>query len=246
MKKLIICILCFATIQSFAQFRVGVQASASSLNFWQSDGFSGLPTGLQTWAMNGWQGGVVMEFDLGYSGLTIQPSVLYALNGSHVGNTLGFVDDANTIIGYSNTYLKVYSIRVPINIIYKFDLNSRVKIFGGLGPYIAKNISGTEKGHYTGVTLSNGTYTPFSRPLNNTAKINNDVSNSTQGVTNFAPIDVGSDFLLGAEYKKFEFSINYSRGFSRIYHSTYANAGNTFWNLSVAYMIFGHYRKPKL
>jgi hypothetical protein len=246
MKKLIICILCFASVQSFAQFRVGVQASASSLNFWQSDGFSGLPTGLQTWAMNGYQAGVVLEYDLGYSGFTLQPSVLYAVNGSHIGNSIGFIDDANTIIGYSDTRLKVYSIRVPINIIYKFDLNSKVKIFGGLGPYIAKNVSGTEKGHYTGDSLANGNYIPFNRPLNNTAKINNNSSQGTEGITNFTPFDVGGDILLGAEYKRFEFSINYSRGFARVYHSTYANAGNTFWNLSVAYMIFGHYRKPKL
>jgi hypothetical protein len=246
MKKLIICVLCFATAHSYAQLRVGLQGSASSLNFWQSDGLGGVPTGLQTWAMNGYQAGVVVEYDLGYSGLTIQPAVLYAENGSHTGNTIGFIDDANSTIGYSNTSLKVYSVRVPINLIYKFDLNSKVKIFGGLGPYIAKNVSGTEKGYYTGDSIVNGNFIPYKRTINNKAKINNNTSQGTEGITNFTPFDFGGDILLGAEYKRFEFSINYSRGFSRVYHTTYANAGNTFWNLSVAYMIFGHYRKPKL
>jgi hypothetical protein len=28
-----------------------------------------------------------------------------------------------------------------------------------------------------------------------------------------------------------------------LYHTSYANMGNTFWDLGLAYRIFGHYRK---
>jgi Outer membrane protein beta-barrel domain len=245
MKKLIVCILCLASMHGFAQFRLGVQGSFSSLNMWQSDGYGGLPTGLHTEAMNGFQGGLVGEYDLGYSGLVLQPAVMYAENGSHLVNTQGFYDTGNETIGLTDTHLKVYSIRVPINLLFKYELNSRVKVFIGAGPYIAKNISGSEKGNIYYVEDNNNTV-ELSRPLNNKAKMNSNTSLATQGITNITPFDFGADLLFGASYKKFDFSISYNRGFSRIYHTSYANAGNTFWNFTVAYTILGHDRKPKL
>jgi hypothetical protein len=250
MKKLIICVLCFASTHAFSQFRLGVEGSFSSLNFWQSDGFGGLPARYQTWAMNGFSGGLVAEYDLGYSGLVLQPAIVYAENGSHVQNVQGFVNPPNAIIGLSNTSLKVYSVRVPINLIYKYAINDRLRVFGGAGPYVAKNISGTEKGYYEGYYTnqmnSDGSYVTFSNTIDNKAKFNNNPSSATQGVTNITSFDFGGDIVIGASYKKFDLSINYSRGFSRIYHTTYVNAGNTFWNFTLAYTIFGHYRKPKL
>ncbi len=135
MKKLIICVLCFASTHAFSQFRLGVQGSFSSLNFWQTDGYGGVPASYQTWAMNGFSGGLVAEYDLGYSGLVLQPAIVYAENGSHVQNVKGFVDPPNETIGLSNTSLKVYSIRVPINLVYKYAINDRLRVFwrcGGL------------------------------------------------------------------------------------------------------------------
>src|ERR1700744_1110226 len=174
MKKLIVCVLCFTATHSFAQFRLGVQGSFSSLNFWQTSGFGGLPTGLQTWAMNGFQAGAVAEYDLGYSGLMLQPALMYAVNGSHLGNTVGFNDPPNETIGFSDTHVKAYSIRLPVNIVYRFDINPKLRFFAGLGPYMALDISGTEKGYYTGNDISSGTYVPFNRPIDNKAHLNNE------------------------------------------------------------------------
>ncbi len=39
MKKLLICILCFAATRSFAQIRLGVQGSFTAANFWQGKVF---------------------------------------------------------------------------------------------------------------------------------------------------------------------------------------------------------------
>ena len=47
MKKLIVCILCLASTHLFAQFRLGIQGSLSSVNMWQTDQIGGLPTGAQ-------------------------------------------------------------------------------------------------------------------------------------------------------------------------------------------------------
>jgi len=61
MKKLMICILCLASIPAFAQFRLGVQGSFSALNYWATDGFGGLPSQEFTWGKNGYQAGVFAE-----------------------------------------------------------------------------------------------------------------------------------------------------------------------------------------
>lgn len=248
MKKLLICILCFAATRSFAQFRLGVEGSFSSLNMWQSEGYGGLQSGYNTWSYNGYQAGLVAEYDLGYSGLVLQPAVLYAENGSHFGNDRGFVNsDPNFIIGFSNTTLRVYSVRVPINLLYRYTINNKFKVFGGLGPYIAKNISGSEKGYYQGDSTDiSGNYYFQRYSLNNKLKFNSNFSDAVHGVSNVKPFDFGMDVLLGVQYKKVQFSMAYNRGFSTLYRTSYVKAGNSSWNFTLAYMIFGHDRKPKL
>jgi len=246
MKKLLICILCFAVTQSYAQVRVGLEGSFSSLNFWQSQGYSGLPSGVNTWAINGFQGGVVVEYDLGHTGLILQPALLYAENGSHLGNRQGFPGTGGATIGFSNTEIRLYSVRVPVNLLYKWDFN-KVRILAGLGPYIAKHVSGTEKGYYEAYYLDgSGDYVTIKPRIDNKVDFSSGTSNSTQGVTKIAPYDIGMDGEVGVQYKKFQFWVNYSRGFTRLYHTSYVNAGNSFWNFTLAYMIFGHDIKPKL
>ena len=247
MKKLLICILCFAVTQGYAQVRVGVEGSFTSFNFWQSQGYSGLPSGVNTWAMNGFQGGVVVEYDLGHTGLILQPAVLYAENGSHLGNRQGFPSlPGGATIGFSNTEIRLYSVRVPVNLLYKWDFD-KVRILAGIGPYIAKNLSGTEKGYYEAYYLDgSGDYVTVKPKIDNKVDFSSGLSNSTQGVTKIAPYDIGMDAQIGAQYKKFQFWLNYSRGFTRLYHTNYVNAGNSFWNFTLAYMIFGHDIKPKL
>jgi hypothetical protein len=244
MKKLIVCILCFASTHVFAQFRLGVQGSFSALNTWQSDGIGGLPTGAQTREMNGFQAGLVAEYDLGYTGISIQPALMYAENGTNFGNTAGFIDNANYTIGYSSSYLRVYSIRLPVNLVYRFQISDKWGVFAGAGPYLAKNISGTEKGYYQVVYTSNNQEAAF--PINNKANFSTKVSSGTLGTTNIAPFDFGADFLIGFSYKKFDVSASYNRGFTQLYHTTYTDLGNQFWNFTVGYTLFGHHRKPKL
>src|SRR5258708_15451241 len=247
MRKLLICILCFAVTQSYAQLRLGVEGSFSSLNLWQSQGYSGLPSGVNTRAMNGFQAGIVAEYDLGHTNLILQPAVLYAENGALIGNSQGFPSAVgNLTIGYSNTTIKLYSVRVPVNLLYKWEISDKIKVLGGLGPYFAKHVSGTEKGYYQADFVSNGGYVTIKYPIDNKVKFESGSSSSVQGVTRIQPFDIGMDVEIGAQYKKFQFMINYSRGFSTLYHTNYVNAGNSFWNLTLAYLIFGHDRKPKL
>ena len=244
MRKLIVCVLCLSSTTVFAQVRLGIQGSFSSLNMWQTDQIGGLPTGAQTRQLNGFQAGLFAEFDLGYTGLFVQPALMYAQNGTNFGNTQGFIDNANYSIGYSSTYLRINSLRLPVNLIYKYAISDKWKVFIGIGPYLAKNLGGTEKGYYQVIYTANNESGAF--PINNTLHTSSDPSYAAGGVSNVTAFDFGADILLGFSYKKFDFSASYNRGFTEVYHTTYTDLGNNFWNFTVGYTLFGHQRKPKL
>ena len=246
MKKLLICILCFASVQSFAQFRLGVQGSLSSINVWQTDGYTGLPANEYTWQLNSFQAGIVAEYDLGYSGIVLQPALMYAGNGAHLGQNQGFTSIGSYDVQYSDTKLQYYSLRLPVNLLYTYRIDPKVKVFGGLGPYVAYTLSGTEKGYSSGTNTSGGNFEYQTMPIDNKVKISTDASAAYNGTSNVAPIDIGLDILLGIQYKKLQLSASWNRGFSRMYHTSYVNLGNQFWNFTLGYMLFGHERKPKL
>lgn len=246
MKKLVICILCLVSIKGFSQFRLGVQGSFSALTYWQNNGYTGLDAAEFTMAMNGWQAGAFAEYDLGYSGLELQPALMYATTGAHVGQSRGFAAQNNFVIGYADTKLQINTIRLPVNLLYSFRIDSKWKVFGGLGPYIAMNISGTEKGYYSGYNNSTNVYVPGRYPINNKIKFSSDPSFNTEGISNVNRLDAGMDIMAGFQWKKLQVSAQWMRGFVRQYHTAYVNMGNTDWNFTVGYLLFGHERKPRL
>src|ERR1700744_3965124 len=132
MKKLIVCVLCLASTHLFAQFRLGIEGSFSSLNMWQLYPIGADPTGAQTRQINGYQAGVFAEYDLGYSGLVLQPALVYAGNGTNLGQTQGFIDNESYSISYTSTYLRIYSLRLPVNLVYKFAISDKWKVFAGI------------------------------------------------------------------------------------------------------------------
>lgn len=245
MKKLMICILCLASIPAMAQFRLGVQGSFSALSFWQTDGYNGLPSQEFTRAMNGYRAGIFGEYDLGYSGLVLQPALMYSLNGAHIGQSIGFPHDDYRSYDFADTRVKIYSVSLPINLLYSYRISPKFKVFGGLGPYISKSLSGTEKGNYNVDSNSNNQY-GYTFRKTNTLKFNNKQSTYVLGQSNVSSIDIGFDILLGFQVKKLQISASYNRGFSRMYHTQYVNMGNQFWNFTLGYILWGHERKPKL
>jgi hypothetical protein len=245
MKKLMVCILCLASIPCFAQFRVGVQGSLSANNFWQTDGFSGVPTQEFTWETTGYRVGVFGEYDLGYSGLEFNPALMYSLNGAHIGQSQGFPPDPNLSYNFSDTRVKVYSLSLPLNLLYSYRVSPTFKVFAGAGPYVSLNLSGTEKGNYSVDSFNNNNYA-YTFRRTNTLKFNGHTSNYVLGQSNVSPIDAGLDILMGFQYKKLQISASWNRGFVKMYYNSYANMGNDFWNFTVGYVLWGHERKPRL
>lgn len=245
MKKLMVCILCLASIPCFAQFRVGVQGSFSALGFWQTDAYVGYPTQEYIWEMNGYRAGVFGEYDLGYSGLMLVPSLMYGVNGAHIGQSIGFPQGSNYSYNFADSRVKIYNLSLPINLEYGFRVSPKFKVFGGIGVYISKSLSGTEKGNYS-VDSSNNTQFAYTWRKTNNLEFNNHKSQFVTGQSNVQPIDGGFDILMGFQYKKLQVSASYNRGFVQMYRTQYAYMGNQFWNFTLGYVLWGHDRKPKL
>jgi hypothetical protein len=202
MRKLLICILCFAVTKGYAQLRLGVQGSFTSATFWQSQGYSGLPSGVTASGVNAFQAGIVAEYDLGHTNLILQPAVLYALNGANLGTSQGLPTIGNLTVGYSYSTIKLYSVRIPVNLLYKWQISDKIKILAGLGPYFAQHVSGTEKGYYQADSLSNGNYVTIRYPIDNKVKFESGSSSSVLGVTRIMPYDIGMDAEIGGQYKR--------------------------------------------
>lgn len=245
MKKLMVCIFCLASIPCFAQFRVGVQGSFSALGFWQTDAYTGYPSEQYIWDMNGYHAGVFGEYDLGYSGLQIVPALMYGMTGAHIQQNKGFPPETGFSYEFSDTRVKMYSVSLPINLEYGFRVSPKFKVFAGIGVYISKTLSGTEKGNYTVDSNNNFLYNYTYNKTNN-LKLNNQRSNYVLGQSNVQPLDAGFDILAGFQWKKLQISASYNRGFVQMYRTQYAYMGNQFWNFTVGYVLWGHDRKPKL
>jgi hypothetical protein len=221
---------------------------ATTANLWQTDGYSGLGTGLSSWPITGYHGGVEAEIDLNSLGLMIETSLSYYQYGSHLANSLGFLPGPNnSTIDYSETNLKINTLRLPINLMYKYSITDKWKVFAGFGPYIAKTLSGTEKGYYKGfIQNPDGSYNVIYGGIDNKAQISSGFSYAPGGTTKLASFDIGANVLFGVQYKKFKFAFNYNRGFTQVYRNKYANTGNFAWSYTVSYMIFGHDKKAPL
>lgn len=245
MKKLMVCILCLASIPCLAQFRLGVQGSFSALSFWQTDAYTGYPSQEYIWEMNGYRAGIFGEYDLGYSGLMLVPSLMYGVNGAHIGQSIGFPQSSIFSYDFSDSRVTIHTLSLPINLEYGFRVSPKFKVFGGLGLYISKSLSGTEKGNY--IVDSNNNYTTnFTYRKTNNLEFNNHKSNYVLGQSNVQPLDGGFDILAGFQYKKLQVSASYNRGFVQMYRTQYAYMGNQFWNFTLGYVLWGHERKPKL
>ena len=128
----------------------------------------------------------------------------------------------------STTTLKVNYIQIPVNILYKENITKSIKLLLSVGFYGAAGISGTEKGF----DKTNSGTTTIDRSVqftNSTTYINN--------ATLVKPVDFGYNLAGGIEWKKFQFTIDFSRGFQSIFPVGTTNFANQTLGLSVAYLL---------
>ena len=217
MKKCLLIILCFVSLSSFAQLRLGVKGSyqmASLFDKGSNQQYYEL-SNINTIAL-----GLDVEKDLGKY-FFIQSGIKYDQKG-------GYKKYTNLATSGSTTTLKVNYIEVPVNLVYKEKLNKSLKLILAAGFYGAAGISGTEKGYDQSVSGTNN----IDRKVvftTNTTYVNNQ--------TSVKPVDFGYNLSAGIEWNKFQFTVDFSRGFNSILPVGSTNFANQTLGISVVYLM---------
>jgi len=217
MKKCLIILLCFISVSSFAQFSIGVKGSfqmAKLFDKGSNQQYYNL-TNINTIAA-----GLVVEKDLNKY-FFIQSGIEYNQKG-------GYKEFTGLAVGGTTSTLKVNYIQVPLHLVYKENINKHIKLLISAGVYGAAGISGTEKGY----DQSPSGTTNIDRKVqftNNTTYVNN--------TTMVKPLDFGYAFSGGIEWKKFQFTIDFSRGFQSIFPVGSTNFATQTLGISAAYLM---------
>lgn len=134
-----------------------------------------------------WQAGVLA--DLGISrNFSIQPAVLLSNKGYRVINDFSSINLPSTESTFSPLYVEV-----PVLALYKINLGSAVRLFGGLGPYAAMGIGGKRNIKTSGVEATT------------------DIEYGNDG-GDFKQADFGGSLALGGEIGPVIIGANYNFG----------------------------------
>lgn len=217
MRKYLMVILCFVSIGSFAQLRLGVKGGFEMAKFFDK-GSNQQYFNLSN--INTIQAGIIAEKDMS-DYFFFQSGIGYIQKG-------GFKQFTGLANSGTTSTLKVDYIQIPVNIEYKESINKHIKGMVSVGFYGAAGISGTEKG--------------YDQTMTGTVSIDRKVqfSNAADYVNNetvVKPLDFGYDLSAGVEYKKFQFTVDFSRGFKSIYPFGTTNFANQTLGAEVAYLI---------
>ena len=215
---------CLVTVSSFGQFKLGIQAgyqSAQSIDKGNDQQYYSLSS------ISTFEAGIVAEQPLSKH-LFFETGLTYAEKGNSKSPTIYATSGSTTGVG-STTTTKIDYLQIPLNLAYKTDLNKNVKLIIESGFYIARGISGSEKG----TDKSNlGVITTVDKKIQFTS--NNDNSSNN---TLIKPFDIGYNFNAGIEWNKFQFMANFSRGFGNIYPVGTTSFSNQTIGITVAYLM---------
>jgi len=166
-------------------------------------------TSLTTSFKFGLAAGAVVDFGLSKN-FYLQPGLFYLMNGCTVSKGT-----------YNPSYsINLNTIQLPINVLYKLSKPGKSRIFFGLGPYVAYNISGTTKSGSTTSTITIGDKTNDTKPLDFGADVN-----------------VGYQFAMGLLIRA-----RYQMGFANLNPNSGSTATTSAIGVTVGYLFGG---KPK-
>ncbi len=175
-------------------------------------------------SINSFQVGAGVEIPLGKK-WCIEPALLYFGNGSHIsGQTLNPGIDWDLVVN-----VRLYSLRIPVNIIYKAELVKAVHFFAGAGLYFSRGLWGKEIGQL--ITEDGGI---SSQSVDNNVKF---LKGTSANWTNpsFNPYDFGYNILAGIEWKRFKLTSSISNGLIEAYTGYNYNLWNSAFSVYLTY-----------
>ena len=219
MKKCLIILACLVSISSFGQVNVGLKGTFQMVQF------NDQGQNLQYYNIsniNTIQAGITVEDNINQY-FYLQTGLSYAPKGSfngYSGLALG---------GTSATY-KINYIQVPLNLLYKENINKSLKLLLSAGFYGAVGVSGTVNGIDQQNIGGNSV-------VNQNIKFTYDIGYNNNE-TYVKPIDFGYELSGGVEHKNFQFTLDYSRSFKTIFPIGTTNFRNQTLGISVGYLLF--------
>jgi len=108
--------------------------------------------------------GIIVDFGFN-NHFYLQPGLFYLMNGCNIKQ------NATPPSSPSGSF-SLNTIQLPVNVLYKLNEPGGSRIFFGLGPYVAYNISGTSKYGSTSSAITIGDATHDTKPLDYGAGIN--------------------------------------------------------------------------
>jgi hypothetical protein len=228
MKKIFFALLCFVSTHSFSQIKIGIEGGYNSTSFSQAGESSATAYRMFPSSISTFNAGIVSEIPLSKK-IFLQPGLLYFGNGTQIvekGGESGYE-------GYAHSTIRLYYLRLPVNVVYKMKLNSHLNFLAGAGLYAAKGLSGTVKGNSEGMSPFAG---PYAYAFNYKVDFSKDKLYSSQNTTFINAFDFGFNVLAGLEFKCFQLTAKYSRSFSEIYSYDGYNYKNAVFECSLAYL----------
>lgn len=139
MKKIILfaTLFTFATLSSFAQFRIGPEAGVTISSAQYSEpvfSVGGYTYSYSTSFIVGGKAGVIADIPL-MNVLYLQPGMFYSMKGYDINYT--YSDGS-----YLDGRMRVSYIEMPVNLIYKTGTEGSGRFFAGAGPYLGVAIHG--------------------------------------------------------------------------------------------------------
>lgn len=183
MKKniLFVTLLTLISFNSFAQFRIGVEAGANLFSAKYKEtapfGYSYYATGPNTSFVVGGKAGLIAEIGI-TNNIYLQPGAFYTMKGY----TITFSDYDG--INYDGK-LKANYIEIPINVLYKTGTPETGRFFAGIGPYMAYALSGDISLDASGFGFR--------------ANYSESLAIGTTGTDMVKPLDIGANLSLGYE-----------------------------------------------
>jgi hypothetical protein len=157
--------------------------------------------------------------------LFLEPALLYFGNGSYISEqTYNPGPD-----WYLYMTVRLYYLRIPVNVIYKTELVKAVHVFAGAGLYFSGGIWGNENGQL--ITKGGGIST---QNVDNNIRFQKGVSTNWTDPT-FNPYDLGYNILAGIEWKQFQLTSNISNGLIKAYSGYNYNLWNSAFSLYLTY-----------
>ncbi|MEO6719349.1 MAG: outer membrane beta-barrel protein [Ferruginibacter sp.] len=231
MKNVIFLLLCISANTAMAQVKIGIAGGYTSAKYVQTSDRALNDLGIRTSPIHSYHAGLVTDVKLG-NNLSLRPSLLYTVLGTQ--NNGQSVHPG--ITNYYSSTIKLSYLKLPIELLYEINGGKNLSFVIGGGMYVAKGLSGTEKGERYYNTTPGGPLTKV--PIDN--KVAFTYTSSSAPGTTIKEYDYGCSITGGIVFKQVQLSANLSHGFSKIYSNTGFNYKNFTAGVSAAYLVSIH------